>query len=302
MAFDAGATNGVRPPDYRSPDWVIAVAGMRSGVSANRLNSTRYTRVKGHRDPCHSMAPRPHLDFGGSIQANLNDQMKQDWQASSKTRVEPPIDVFRIDDIDALRVVADPLRLRILDELRRDPRTVKQLHERLPEVALSRLYYHVGLLERHRLIRVTQTRLVSGILEKHYQATAYKLSVDHALFAAPLTADPPATGLDVFLSAVLDDTRRDIHRSVHEGLIHVTDAAPLERQLYLGRCWARLAPQQVREFRARLDALVREFGAQHQAEEGDGRTWYEWLIGLYPTHAEPGALSQEPRSYDGRES
>jgi DNA-binding transcriptional ArsR family regulator len=209
---------------------------------------------------------------------------------------QPPIDVFMITDLETLKVVADPLRLQILDELRGEPQTVKQLNERL-QIALSKLYYHVNLLEKHRLIRITQTRLVSGIPEKHYQATAYKLSVDHALLSSPLTTSPDISGLDIFLSAVLDDTRKDIRRSAQEGLLDLSARAPQERQLYLGRCWAQLSPQQVQQFRTRLEALVAEFTALAPDPDSQQLQWYEWLTGLYPTHTEPGVTRQGVETY-----
>src|SRR5437879_8225384 len=107
---------------------------------------------------------------------------------------DPPIDVFMINDLDTLNVVADPLRARILDLLRGEPQTVKQLNEVL-QIGVSKLYYHVKLLEQHHLIRVYETRVVNGILEKHYQATAYKVSVDHALFSSSPATSSSTTGL-----------------------------------------------------------------------------------------------------------
>jgi len=208
----------------------------------------------------------------------------------------PPIEVFVITDLETLGVVADPLRLRILELLRGDPQTVKHLHEVL-HIGISKLYYHVRLLEQHRLIAVRKTQMVNGILEKHYQATAYKLSVDHALFSSSPATAPDTTGLDVFLSAVLDETRKDIQHSVQEGLIDLAEDAPLERQLSLGRCWARLSPSQAQQFRERLDALMEEFLSLAPDPESQELQWYEWLDGLYPTHTEPGSPSRKWERY-----
>lgn len=208
----------------------------------------------------------------------------------------PPIEVFVITDLETLSVVADPLRLRMLDLLRGEPQTVKQISEVL-HIGLSKLYYHIGLLERHHLIRVYETRVVKGILEKHYQATAYKLSVDQSLFSSTPTNVPDTTGLDIFLSAVLDEARKDIQHSVQEGLIDLSDDAPLERQFYLGRCWARLSPRQVQAFRARLDELVEEFVSLAPEPESEDPQWYEWLDGLYPTRTEPGTTRQKLEMY-----
>ena len=74
-------------------------------------------------------------------------------------------------DIETLRVLADPLRLRMLEvfgQHGREPLTVKEIARSLGE-PLTKLYYHVNLLEQHGLIVVASSRLVSGILEKHYR-------------------------------------------------------------------------------------------------------------------------------------
>src|SRR5215472_3478772 len=92
-----------------------------------------------------------------------------------------PEDFCMISDLETLKVVTDPLRLNLVNLLRGEPRTAKELAKIL-HLSQTKLYYHIGLLEQHGLIRVVGTRLVSGILEKQYQATAYKLSVDRRLF------------------------------------------------------------------------------------------------------------------------
>src|ERR1043166_3085439 len=93
-----------------------------------------------------------------------------------------PEDFCMISDLETLKVVTDPLRLNIVNLLRGGPRTAKELATML-HLSQTKLYYHIGLLEQHGFIRVVGTRLVSGILEKQYQATAYKLSVDRRLFS-----------------------------------------------------------------------------------------------------------------------
>ncbi|MFN8511837.1 MAG: helix-turn-helix domain-containing protein [Chloroflexia bacterium] len=69
------------------------------------------------------------------------------------------------------------LRLRLLEQLRREPQTVKQLAAAL-DVAQTKLYYHIKLLEERELIRVVESRVVQGIIEKQYGVTAYRLSVE----------------------------------------------------------------------------------------------------------------------------
>jgi hypothetical protein len=173
----------------------------------------------------------------------------------------------------------------------------------------TKLYYHMGLLEEHGLIRVTGTRLVSGIVEKQYQATAYKLTVDRALFWMTPAETEDYQGLEVFLSAVLDYTHSDIMRSVRAGLVIPTRGAPPEQSLDVGRCWFRLTPEQVQSFQQRLEDLCMEYGALSQNAPAAGMQFYEFLQAFYPTlehsptvgegHMERGQWPTLPSKTDG---
>lgn len=208
-----------------------------------------------------------------------------------------PRDMFIITDLETLKIVTDPLRLNILNLLRGEARTVKELAGAL-HLSQTKLYYHIGLLEEHQLIRVTGTRLVSGILEKQYQATAYKLTVDRALFS-PTDATPTRyEGLEVFLSAVLDYTHSDMMRSVRAGLADPSKDAPPERKLQVGRCWLWLTAEEARTFTDRLEALEHEFERLHGDQPAEGAQLYEFLMGFYPTHEHSPAAREEQSSID----
>jgi DNA-binding transcriptional ArsR family regulator len=202
-----------------------------------------------------------------------------------------PLDAIRvIDDAETLRLIADPLRLRLLELMRQQPRTVSELAELL-EVPRTKLYYHMKLLEEHDLITVDTTRIVSGIVEKRYRVTAYRLTIDKTILGSPDSGDAP---LDVFLSVVLDEVASEIRRAVRSGLIdldqtHLEEIAP--RQLMIGRSWFRFTPDQVMAFRDRYDQLLSEFadciapgiGELPPDPDNPGSELYEWLIAFYPT-------------------
>src|SRR5215218_10360712 len=110
-------------------------------------------------------------------------------------------DVLVVSDLEMLRLISDAVRIQLLELMRGNQRTVKELAAELG-VPPTRLYYHMNLLEEHGLIRVASTRLVSGIVEKRYAVTAARLSVDRALLAP---AGEPAAGLETHLAFVLDE-------------------------------------------------------------------------------------------------
>jgi len=81
------------------------------------------------------------------------------------------LDTLVIRDAETMKALAEPTRMQILIELAEEAKTVKEVAEALG-VGPTRLYYHFKILERARLIRVAGRRMVSGIQERRYLATA----------------------------------------------------------------------------------------------------------------------------------
>lgn len=72
--------------------------------------------------------------------------------------------------LDQVRALAHPLRLRLLELFKLQPRTAKQAAAVLGEPP-TRLYHHVAALERAGLIRLRETRQNRGTTEKYYEAS-----------------------------------------------------------------------------------------------------------------------------------
>src|SRR5918999_142666 len=100
--------------------------------------------------------------------------------SESAGRPKPTDEQVVLEDVDALRAVADPLRLRILFETTYTGRTVKELAALLG-VPQTRLYYHVKLLQRHDLLSVVERRMVSGIEERRYRSAAGGFTISPSL-------------------------------------------------------------------------------------------------------------------------
>jgi DNA-binding transcriptional ArsR family regulator len=171
------------------------------------------------------------------------------------------------------------LRLQILALLVEEPRTVKQIAAQL-DMAATKLYYHVNLLELHGLIRVTSSRVVSGIIERQYQVTAERFRVARSLLSVSSSAEN--TTLDTLLSGALEHTRGDIKASAQQGLIEFAAAAPRHRTLLLSRTLGRMPLERAEEFYARLEALVQEFDAVAGDPSNDDPHMYGIAVVMYP--------------------
>jgi hypothetical protein len=197
---------------------------------------------------------------------------------------EPAREVV-IADLETLRVVADPLRMQILEVTLEAARTVKEIAATL-RTTPSKLYYHVNMLDEHGLLRVAGTRIVSGIIEKRYRAAA------RSLRPAAVLLDPTGAGhdevVDLLLSSILDTTRRDldtIRAAVGSGIIDVGPNAPVERRVQVVKTLGRLTHEQVTAFSEQLHTLVREFSALAALNTAD--QGYSLTIMFHPIQLAP---------------
>ncbi len=164
-----------------------------------------------------------------------------------------------IADLELLKVIADPLRLRILELTVEHPRTVKQIAATL-NIPVTKLYYHINTLEGSGLLRVAGTRLVSGILEKQYRAAAMSFRFDRSLLSPASAGHDQA--LEVMLKSMSDlaiSDIDDVRQAIASGLIDFSEDAPAPHKVYSVRTLGRLTPQQVESFTQRLHDLVNEF-------------------------------------------
>ena len=81
-----------------------------------------------------------------------------------------PDEEFLIEDLEGFRVIDNPLRQRLL-HLARHPKSVRELADAL-EVPVTRLYYHVNMLEKAGFIEAVDVRKSGAQLERVYQRLA----------------------------------------------------------------------------------------------------------------------------------
>jgi len=199
------------------------------------------------------------------------------------TQIDP---IFTIADLETLKVVSDPLRMRIMDSIGLanqlgELRTVKQLAEDVDTPA-SKLYYHINLLEKHGLIKVADTQIVSGIIEKHYQITAYSITIDRELLSTGVGKDEKAEAVMSLLDSTLDAVRADMLRLVRAIMEDdVMEAKFSGKRGQISRENARLSPVQAKAFNERLLALMDEF-RQISPPEGEDSNIYGLTIVFNP--------------------
>jgi DNA-binding transcriptional ArsR family regulator len=203
-------------------------------------------------------------------------------------------DTFIIRDLDTLKVVADPLRAQILEILIQQPATVKQVAEKLG-LTPSNLYYHVNQLEKHKLITVTETRMVANMLEKLYRATASNLDVDPELLN--FSTDLGKETINTVLTSTIDTTREDILRSL-QARYFVLEKGVKEypRRFILTRVVSRMDESRIEEFQSRLDTLIHDFSTADDSTLSfdNDHPAYAFTIAFYPTFYFPEPEDRNP--------
>lgn len=204
-----------------------------------------------------------------------------------------PAQEFVVDNLDTLKVLADPLRIHIL-ELMSDPCTVKEVAAEL-DIPPTKLYYHINQLEKHGLIVLVDTRIVSGIIEKHYQTAAKTIRVKKALLS-PESGNSDASGMDLTVTSLWEDTLQNLRYSAAKGIIDLSSEDGLinPQTVNLRTSNLILTEEQAADFVRRFRSLVDEFYelTKEQSHQDELKS-YKFFSILFPS-----ARKRHPDSID----
>lgn len=189
---------------------------------------------------------------------------------------------FRIEDLETLKIIADPLRYQIFETLVLQPLTVRQVADKLG-LSPNRLYYHVNLLEGHGLIQVVQERVVANIIERVYAAAASCLDIDRSLLS--FRTEEGKNNIHAMIASTIDVTREDLFRSLDARAVELAQGAREQvRSMMLTRVLSRIDEARAQEFVTRLTDLLQEFEAADDGEASgeEGLQAYALMVAFYP--------------------
>ncbi|MBZ0269976.1 helix-turn-helix domain-containing protein [bacterium] len=177
----------------------------------------------------------------------------------------PTREVMILTELDQIKILADPLRIRILEELSEE-RTTKQVAERIGEKP-TKLYHHVDALERVGLIRPTRTRQNRGTLEKYFVAVARRFEADSRVFAsADAPSDEEKGALRAMISTIFDTTAGELTSAVESG----RGVETLERDGIVSFLEVRAGKKRIEELRDRLRSVITESTSPDDEGDEDG--------------------------------
>ena len=176
-----------------------------------------------------------------------------------------------IDDLETLRVMAEPTRAAII-ELLTERRSVTELAKALG-VPRTRLYHHIELLTSKGLVEQVDERRVGALTERIYALTAKTFRPSARL----LERGDAQERTEAITTLLFDTTKTDLKRSMLSAQSEDGETRPLG----MGRSIAFLTDELAAALVAELEALVARFDQAHE-EKADTRP-FALVWALYPS-------------------
>lgn len=173
----------------------------------------------------------------------------------------------KIRDLEQVRLLADPFKLRLLQAFAAGPRTAKQVARDLDE-PVTKLYRHVDALHDAGLLEIVDERRKRGAIERTFRAIAGRFEVDHALFAGDAAED---------YGGSLREVLRAGERELLDALARADDGehAPIAMRLRI-----KANPARIAGLRRKLLDWIEEADADDEAGEATDEAGA--LIAFYP--------------------
>ena len=182
-------------------------------------------------------------------------------------------DTFKIRDLAQIRLLADPLKLRLLQAFALGEKTTKQVAAELGE-SVTKLYRHVDALHDVGLLEIVSETQKRGTVERTFRAVARRFEADHALF----TAEAGAEGTQVI---------RDLLRAGEAEILDALATAPADEEpdFIVTRFRVRGSPERIAELRQELTDWVEQL-QDVDDDQGDDVEEAGALIAFYPIRSD----------------
>ena len=186
--------------------------------------------------------------------------------------MRPRREKFEIEDVRVLEVLNNPVRLRIMHQLM-EPTTARDLAQSL-DVPVTRLYYHLNLLQEVGVIEVVETRKSGAMLQRVYRTVASDFAPVRGLLEKSEDKDRVVRAA---IGMVLDGARLDATAALL-GSLAGNGGESVEPDGALGRSVVPMSRKSARRIVELIDAVVEEMRG-HEDREGEE---YAFSFAFFP--------------------
>jgi DNA-binding transcriptional ArsR family regulator len=192
-----------------------------------------------------------------------------------------PAPVMMVEDLETLKILADPMRNQILEILAPEKLTINQMAKKLG-LSPSKLYYHINLLEKYGLIQEVDSIVKANIIEKVYWISAYECKMDHDLcnFSTPEGQESTMT----VMVTPIDSTREDMIRSLEARATALNQGAEEHpRDVVIYRELRKMSDQAADAFSERIKEVLDDFEDYEEDGESEDIHVRALTVAFYPS-------------------
>jgi DNA-binding transcriptional ArsR family regulator len=195
------------------------------------------------------------------------------------------IDLCVIDDPESASVALDPVRSRLLAELRAPGGASAAMLAARTGIPRQKVNYHLRKLEAHGLVRVAGTKQWGGVTERRMVATASSYVVSPGALGPVAPPEDPGRAMDRLSAGYLVALAARVVREVGQ---------LFRRSEQLGKRLATLAidtevtfrsPEDRAAFTRELTAAVAALVSRYHDDSAPGGRRHRLIIGAYPCPA-----------------
>ena len=178
-------------------------------------------------------------------------------------------ETHKISDLETVRLLSDPLKLRLLQAFADAAKTTKQVAGELGE-SVTKLYRHVDALHDAGLLVIVDEKQKRGTIERTFEAVARRFEVDHTLF----NEDDSGDGAEAVRQVIRGGETEILDALANAG--EDDDSQPI-----FMRIRGKASPEQIAELRETLNAWLESIPSDDEAPDEDAEG-YGGLIAFYP--------------------
>lgn len=197
------------------------------------------------------------------------------------------VDLRVIDDPASAGVALDPMRSRLLSELR-TPASAATLAGRMG-LPRQKVNYHLRTLETHGLIRVESQKRWGGLTERRLVATASSYVVSPSALGPVAPPQNPARGMDRLSASYLVALAARIVREVGQLLRRSEELDKRLATLSIDTEIRFRTAEDRAAFSQELTGAVATLVSRYHDESAPGGRRHRLMIGAYPKPEEPKA-------------
>lgn len=189
-----------------------------------------------------------------------------------RTAIANDDDQIVIDDLETFRIIDNPLRQRIW-HIARHPHSVREIAGILG-VPVTRLYYHVNMLEQAGFVEVVEVRKSGAQLERVYKGRR------GTIVPSPEFLDhvgDTAKAARILAGALFDNSRVEVEALLERNLSGEEVFGTVSRGIL------QLPAEAAEEFLERIESLASEMQAAARETTGDEDRMYSFTYAFVPT-------------------